>query len=123
MKVSGMADEIGNKWGNLRARVPQKHFTERRLGRQRAQFTEERITTADYLSKVIKAALPNSTIAHVRESERARGDKRRRRRRSSYLQLIITSVIWPRWICTIGSLDFRHHYSWDWTEGFTAAYS
>lgn len=46
-------------------------------GSRRVQFTEERITMSDYLSRVIKAVPANSIITHLIENEGG-GDWRRR---------------------------------------------
>lgn len=66
----------GTRWearGVICGRVFLKSTSQNhRLGSRGAQFTEERITTPDYLSRVIKAVLPNSIITHLKENKRAK---------------------------------------------------
>lgn len=75
MKVAEIGVEMGNEWGNLWESVSQSTSENRRLGSRRAHFTQERITMPDYLSRVIKAVLPNSIITHLEENRQEEIEK------------------------------------------------
>lgn len=97
----------GMRWetsGVICGRASLKSTSQNRcLGSRRVQFTEERITTTDYLSRVIKAVLPNSIITHLKKAslQRGAGARRKKRKRSSGLHIPSVSVRW--WICLMVS--------------------
>lgn len=95
----------GDRWVEQLVGVFLKSTSESyHLGSRRVQFTEERITMSDYLSRVIKAAPSNSIITHLIEKEGAGGDWRRRG------TAFFTS---PLLLCPGGSgfQDYRDYYS------------
>lgn len=79
-----------------------------RLGSRMVQFTVERITTVDYLSRAIKSALPSSIITHLREEMSVRGEmgEEEEEQLSSHPLCYCSLMDLPD-----GSQDFRDYYS------------
>lgn len=77
-------------WGNLWESVSLTSES-RCLGSPMAQFTAERITAPDHLSRVIKVVLPNSIITNVEENRQEEMVKKTKRSTSLRILFLIVS--------------------------------